>query len=63
MDCLRCGGLLVKDQCIDFSGTSGHFWIRAWRCVNCGELSDPLIEQNRRCQQAGSTDILPASTG
>ena len=40
--CPRCGGLMVAEWCQDLSGYSGQ------RCVQCGELIDPVILQNRR---------------
>ena len=40
--CPRCDGLMVAEWCEDLSEYSGH------RCVQCGELIDPVILQNRR---------------
>lgn len=48
MTCTRCCGLMVKDNLMDFDGTSGHMWMNAMRCMNCGHLQDPVMEQNRR---------------
>jgi hypothetical protein len=45
--CSRCGGLMVAEWCQDLSDYSGQ------RCVQCGELIDPVILQNRR--QVGIT--------
>ena len=36
--CLRCSGLLVVEQGIEFP---------VWRCVQCGEMIDPVILRNR----------------
>ncbi len=41
--CARCGGLMVREQLID---------LPAHRCVQCGEVVDPVILQNR---QRGAT--------
>ena len=46
--CSRCGGLMVVDQCFDFLDDSGHMSFFAHRCVQCGELVDPVILENRR---------------
>ena len=46
--CSRCGGLMVVEQCFDFLDDSGHLSFFANRCVQCGELVDPVILQNRR---------------
>ena len=40
--CSRCGGLMVAEWCEDLSDYA------AQRCVQCGELIDPVIMQNRR---------------
>ena len=40
--CPRCNGLMVAQWCEDLSDYSGR------RCVQCGELIDPVIMQNRR---------------
>ena len=46
--CWRCGGLMVTEQCFDLLSDSGHLDFLAQRCVQCGELVDPLILRNRR---------------
>lgn len=43
MTCGRCKGLMVDEWRPDF--TPETF---VWRCINCGSIVDPLIEQNRR---------------
>jgi ribosomal protein S27AE len=45
--CTRCGGLLVREICIDLSN-SGEWEIEARRCVQCGEMVDRVITANRR---------------
>ena len=40
--CPRCNGLMVAEWCEDLSNYTGQ------RCVQCGELVDPIIMQNRR---------------
>ena len=40
--CPRCSGLMVAEWCEDLSDYSGQ------RCVQCGELIDPVIMQNRQ---------------
>ena len=39
--CPRCNGLMVAEWCQDLSDHS------AQRCVQCGEVIDPVILQNR----------------
>ena len=46
--CSRCGGFMVTEQCFDLLSDSGHLDFLAQRCVQCGELVDPIILRNRR---------------
>ena len=43
--CPRCGGLMVSEWGADLMGNIGQ------RCVQCGELVDSVILENRRLQQ------------
>ncbi len=56
MSCSRCCGLMVKDNLMDFDGTSGHMWVSAMRCMNCGHVHDPVMEQNRRSPVGDEAD-------
>lgn len=47
MNCSRCQGLLVRDHFLDFDGTIGHMWASGYRCMNCGNVLDPVIEKHR----------------
>ncbi|MBI3810645.1 MAG: hypothetical protein HY283_00330 [Nitrospirae bacterium] len=46
--CPRCGGLMVIEHCFDFMDDTGHLDFPAQRCVQCGELVDPVILHNRQ---------------
>jgi hypothetical protein len=48
MNCSRCHGLMVKDHFMDFEGTFGHMWTTGYRCMNCGNVHDPVLERNRK---------------
>ncbi len=48
MECVRCGGLMVAECYCDLEETGGYDRARCWRCLNCGEVVDPLIDQYRR---------------
>ena len=48
MSCSRCQGLMVKEHFLDFDGTIGHMWANGYRCMNCGNVHDPIIAQHRR---------------
>ena len=56
VQCVRCGGLLVAEPCTDFWDDAGNLAVR--RCVQCGELVDQVILQNRQRRPTGE---LPTS--
>jgi hypothetical protein len=41
MRCTHCRELMVVDHFLDMEDDSGHLWLRAWRCVNCGSVVEP----------------------
>jgi hypothetical protein len=45
MDCPRCHGLMVSIRMKE-SASGDH--VPGWRCLMCGEATDPGIEANRR---------------
>jgi uncharacterized Zn finger protein len=47
MTCTRCQGCMAEDHFLDLMETGGEMWIRAWRCLNCGNVLDHVMEQNR----------------
>ena len=52
--CPRCSGLMVAEWCLDLSDHA------AQRCVQCGEIVDPVILRNRGAQQRnGDRFLLP----
>lgn len=46
--CWRCGGLMIIEECLYLMRNSGYLDLLARRCVQCGELVDPIILWNRR---------------
>ena len=50
--CARCGGLMVNDFCMDVLISIGESKFFAKRCVQCGEVVDPIILENRGTRQA-----------
>lgn len=45
--CHRCQGLLVHEFCSDLQDGTGEIGFWALRCLQCGELLDPLILRHR----------------
>ena len=50
MQCPRCKGTMIVDHFVDMA-TSGEIWMPGWRCLLCGEIIDPIIENHRQLQQ------------
>lgn len=73
MSCSRCRGLMVREHFMDFDGTIGHMWANGYRCMNCGNVHDPVIEQHRLAKthqalarpnseyKAGEKELIPES--
>ena len=53
--CLRCGGLMVNEVCIDLMNSSSELDCATRRCVQCGDILDPVILRNRRIRQEPMT--------
>ena len=49
--CDRCGGLMVTDFYMDLLFCIGETEFAAQRCVQCGEIVDPVILRNRQLRQ------------
>ena len=52
--CTRCGGLMVRDFCTDLLGGTSGLDSATARCVQCGDVVDPVIRWNRHLQQVAS---------
>ena len=62
MQCERCDGLMVADSLIDLQESSIPMWMEGRRCVSCGNIVDPLIQQHRMIQRAGASRLLRTET-
>ena len=62
MHCAKCDGLMVADNLIDILESSIPMWVKGWRCVSCGNIVDPLIQQHRMIQHAGALRLLGTKT-
>ncbi len=45
--CHRCGGFMVLEDYMDLLDDTGAIGFRAKKCVQCGEVIDPVICLNR----------------
>jgi len=57
--CHRCGGLMVGEFCMDLLSSTGELEFLAFRCLQCGDVVDPVILQNRRRQQEAMVAKAP----
>jgi hypothetical protein len=53
---------MVTDNLIDIRESSIPMWMKGWRCVSCGNIVDPLIQQHRMIQQVGAMRLLETKT-
>lgn len=51
---------MVNDLCMDLLNSTGELEFAAKRCVQCGEVVDPVIERNRRLGRGAMTVRLSA---
>ena len=52
MTCQRCQGLMLIDYYIDMQDDQGTHWLKAWRCIGCGEVVDPGILRRRMVRES-----------
>jgi ribosomal protein S27AE len=52
--CPRCGGLMIAEPCSGSLTDPTHLDFVARRCVQCGEVIDPVILMNRTQTQQGA---------
>jgi len=49
--CLRCGGFMVNEVSMDLMSSTGELDCVTRRCVQCGDIVDPVILRNRFIRQ------------
>ena len=47
MTCTRCQGYMARDHFIDLLESAESMWMDGWRCINCGNVRDSVMERNR----------------
>lgn len=62
MNCAKCGGVMTPDYMVDLHDDCGVFSITPWRCMICGEVTDPVIAANRLRATAGRTSMAEPET-
>ena len=51
-NCSRCEGCMIEDFLLDMEDSSGPMWLKAWRCMNCGNIYERGLRQNRLAKEA-----------
>ncbi len=52
MNCSRCTGCMVEDFLLDMEDSSGPMWLQARRCMNCGNIDEQVLRNNRLAKEA-----------
>ncbi|QPD05219.1 MAG: hypothetical protein Nkreftii_002993 [Candidatus Nitrospira kreftii] len=47
MRCERCKGCMIRDSFVDLRDDTGRVLFEGWRCINCGEVVDPVVLTHR----------------
>ncbi len=63
MSCSRCNGHMIEDHLLDMEDSSGPMWLQAWRCMNCGNVFDHILHQNRLTHDAKLHPSSISATG
>src|SRR6185295_108745 len=59
--CRRCGGMLVRDHCMDMDLGLMERGQWARRCIQCGDLIDEIILRNRSASRQTLQEIGPSA--
>ena len=61
MTCFRCAGFMVEYDLIDIDVGSARYDQRltAWRCVNCGAISEAGMGVNRLAKPSANDETSP----
>ena len=50
MRCQRCQGYLISDHFMDRLHVSSERDFTGWRCLNCGDITDPVIVHHHQSE-------------
>jgi hypothetical protein len=50
MRCQRCHGFMISDHFMDTLNVSGEMNFKGWRCLNCGDIVDPVIVRHHQVE-------------
>jgi rubredoxin len=49
---------MARDHFLDLQQSGGEWWMEGWRCINCGHVFDPVVEQNRQLHAAAMASSI-----
>jgi hypothetical protein len=52
---------MVEDYMLDMEDSSGPMWQQAWRCMNCGNVFDSVLQHNRQTQGVKLRSTTPGT--
>jgi len=55
MQCQRCQGYMINDHFMDILNVSGEMDFTGWRCLNCGDITDPIIASHHESAECAPT--------
>lgn len=58
MQCVRGDGFMVAINLIDIRESDIPMWVKGWRCLSCGTIVGPFIQQHRMLLRAGAMRLL-----
>ena len=58
INCERCGGLMVPHRFPEYSSGTSRQYGDGFRCVNCGEVVDGVVLQNRTKPEAAPSQTI-----
>ncbi|OQW35867.1 MAG: hypothetical protein A4E19_15530 [Nitrospira sp. SG-bin1] len=63
MKCDRCNGLVIAVSFVGGDDQVGIWAYDGWKCVNCGDVRDPLLMKNRSILTEGGETYRSAYGG
>jgi RNase P subunit RPR2 len=58
MKCSRCAGLMVEDYSMELDLLEDDHEVLAWRCLNCGNIIEPVMLRNRAGSMITETSLV-----
>ena len=63
MRCQRCQGWMIIDYFMDLLSGSDELDFTGWRCLNCGAITDPVINARSPTASGRSCEVEAVMVG